>query len=73
MSGDRPPVCVVIGAGDGLGAAIARAFAREGLAVCVTRQPRHVEALEMLANSIRAEGGQAHALRPQRGRRFGLR
>ena len=33
-------VCLVIGAGDGLGAAIARAFAREGLRVCVTRRPR---------------------------------
>ena len=33
MSDPRASVCVVIGAGDGLGAAIARAFAREGLAV----------------------------------------
>ena len=38
-------VCLVIGAGDGLGAAIARAFAREGLRVCVTRRPRHQEAI----------------------------
>ncbi|HZZ62533.1 MAG TPA: SDR family NAD(P)-dependent oxidoreductase [Roseiarcus sp.] len=62
MSDDpRRPVCVVIGAGDGLGASIARAFAAEGLAVCVTRRPRHAEALQKLADSIRAEGGQAHA------------
>src|SRR5271157_1588900 len=54
-------VCAVIGAGDGLGAAIARAFAREGLAVCVTRRPRHIESLEKLAESIRAQGGEAHA------------
>jgi NAD(P)-dependent dehydrogenase (short-subunit alcohol dehydrogenase family) len=53
--------CLVIGAGDGLGGAIARAFARERLAVCVTRRPRHTEALEKLAQDIRAEGGQAHA------------
>jgi NAD(P)-dependent dehydrogenase (short-subunit alcohol dehydrogenase family) len=53
--------CVVIGAGDGLGGAVARAFAREGLAVCLTRRPRHMEALEALAQSIRAEGGEAHA------------
>jgi NAD(P)-dependent dehydrogenase (short-subunit alcohol dehydrogenase family) len=61
MNNPRGPVCVVIGAGDGLGAAIARAFAREGLAVCVTRRPRHAEALEKLAESIRAHGGEAHA------------
>jgi NAD(P)-dependent dehydrogenase (short-subunit alcohol dehydrogenase family) len=53
--------CLVIGAGEGLGAAISRAFAREGLAVCVTRRPRHTEAVEKLAEAIRAEGGQAHA------------
>ena len=55
------PVCVVIGAGEGLGAAVARAFAQEGLAVCVTRRPRHAEALEKLADGIRAAGGEAHA------------
>jgi NAD(P)-dependent dehydrogenase (short-subunit alcohol dehydrogenase family) len=53
--------CLVIGAGEGLGAAVARAFAREGLAVCVTRRPRHAGAVETLAEAIRAEGGQAHA------------
>ena len=52
----------MIGAGDGLGAAVARAFAREGLAVCVTRRPRHTQDLEKLAESIRAEGGEAHAI-----------
>jgi NAD(P)-dependent dehydrogenase (short-subunit alcohol dehydrogenase family) len=59
---ERPGVCLVIGAGDGLGAAVARAFAREGLAVCVTRRPRHLEAVEKLAESIRADGGEAHGL-----------
>ena len=34
MTETRRPVCAVIGAGEGLGAAIARAFSREGLAVC---------------------------------------
>jgi NAD(P)-dependent dehydrogenase (short-subunit alcohol dehydrogenase family) len=53
--------CLVIGAGDGLGAAIAGAFAREGLEVCVTRRPRNVAALEALAASIREAGGRAHA------------
>ena len=53
--------CLVIGAGDGLGGAIARAFAAEGLEVCITRRPRHLDELEALAQSIRAEGGKAHA------------
>lgn len=55
------PACLIVGAGDGVGAAIARAFADEGLAVCVTRRPRHLSQLEALAASIRDEGGQAHA------------
>lgn len=55
------PSCLIVGAGDGVGAAIARAFAKEGLAVCITRRPRHLEQLETLAASIRAAGGQAHA------------
>jgi NAD(P)-dependent dehydrogenase (short-subunit alcohol dehydrogenase family) len=58
----RRGVGLIIGAGDGLGAAIAHAFAREGLRVCVTRRPRHMEALDKLAETIRAEGGEAHAL-----------
>jgi NAD(P)-dependent dehydrogenase (short-subunit alcohol dehydrogenase family) len=44
-----------------VGSAIARAFAREGLAVCITRRPRNLESLEAVAASIRAEGGEAHA------------
>ncbi len=54
-------VCLVIGAGDGLGASIAHAFAREGLRVCVTRRPRHIEAIDKLKEAIRAEGGEAYA------------
>ena len=54
-------VCLVVGAGDGLGGAIARAFAADGLAVCVTRRPRHLDQLEALAQSIRDEGGEARA------------
>lgn len=62
MSGEsRAPVCVVIGAGDDTGAAIARAFAREGLTAVVVRRPRHLDRLEELAQSIRAAGGTAHA------------
>lgn len=55
------PSCLIVGAGDGVGAAIARAFAREGLAVCVTRRPRHLDKLEALVASIRDDGGEAHA------------
>jgi NAD(P)-dependent dehydrogenase (short-subunit alcohol dehydrogenase family) len=55
------PSCLIVGAGDGVGSAIARAFAREGLAVCITRRPRNLESLEAVAASIRAEGGEAHA------------
>ena len=54
--------CLVIGAGDDTGAAIARAFAREGMVSCVVRRPRHAEALEALAQSIRDEGLKARAL-----------
>ena len=56
-----PRTCLIIGAGDGVGAAVARAFARDGLAVCVTRRPRHLDRLEALAATIRADGGVAHA------------
>ena len=55
------PSCLIVGAGDGVGSAIARAFAREGLAVCITRRPRNLESLEAVAASIRNEGGEAHA------------
>jgi NAD(P)-dependent dehydrogenase (short-subunit alcohol dehydrogenase family) len=49
---------VVIGAGDALGGAIARRFAREGFAAVIVR--RHAEQLEALAASIREAGGEAH-------------
>ncbi|MAI89908.1 SDR family oxidoreductase [Ponticaulis sp.] len=54
-------VCLVIGAGDDTGAAIAKAFASEGLTACLVRRPRHAEALEGLAQSIIADGGKAVA------------
>ena len=53
------PSCLIVGAGDGVGSAIARAFAREGLAVCITRRPRNLESLEAVAATIRADGGEA--------------
>ena len=53
--------CLIIGAGDDTGAAIARAFAAEGYAVCLSRRPRHADKLEALATSIRDAGRRAHA------------
>lgn len=49
---------LVIGAGDALGGAIARRFAREGLAAVIVR--RDAANLEDLTAQIRAEGGEAH-------------
>ncbi|MGP1352805.1 MAG: SDR family oxidoreductase [Parasphingopyxis sp.] len=54
--------CLVIGAGDDTGGAVARAFAKEGYQACLVRRPRHGDALEKLADDIRADGGTAHAL-----------
>ncbi|MEQ9662259.1 MAG: SDR family oxidoreductase [Parasphingopyxis sp.] len=54
-------ICLVIGAGDGLGGAVARRFAAEGHPVCLTRRARHIDQLEVLAEDIRADGGEAHA------------
>ena len=54
----RKPVALVIGAGDATGGAIARRFAREGFAACVTR--RSTDKLQPLVDSIRAAGGEAH-------------
>ena len=51
-------VCLVIGAGDGLGGANAKAFAAEGHSVVVTRRARHLDQLEALAREI---GPTAHA------------
>jgi NAD(P)-dependent dehydrogenase (short-subunit alcohol dehydrogenase family) len=57
----RKGVCLVIGAGDGLGGAIAKAFAKTGLVTCVTRRERHLDQLQALAAEIEATGGVAHA------------
>jgi len=54
--------CVVIGAGDDTGGAIARAFAREGLISVLVRRPRNTDALDELAKQISDEGHHAIAL-----------
>lgn len=51
---------IVIGAGDALGGAIAKRFAREGYAAVIVR--RHAEQLEALSGAIREAGGEAHPL-----------
>jgi NAD(P)-dependent dehydrogenase (short-subunit alcohol dehydrogenase family) len=51
-------VALVVGAGDATGGAIARRFAREGYAVCVTR--RSLDKLQPLIDQINAEGGKVH-------------
>jgi NAD(P)-dependent dehydrogenase (short-subunit alcohol dehydrogenase family) len=52
-------VALVVGAGDALGGAIARRFAREGYTACVVR--RTADALVPLVQQIEAEGGRAVA------------
>lgn len=52
-------VALIIGAGEGNGAAIARRFAREGYTACVTR--RNADHLAELVKQIESDGGRAHA------------
>ena len=47
--------------GEGVGGAIAKAFAAEGYVVCMTRRARNLDQLDSLADEIRAAGGTAHA------------
>jgi short-subunit dehydrogenase len=54
-----PGVCLVIGAGDATGGAVARRFAREGYIACVTR--RSLDKLQPLKAQIEAAGGVCHA------------
>ena len=51
-------VCLVIGAGDATGGAVAKRFAREGYTVCATR--RTLDKLAPLLAQIREAGGVAH-------------
>jgi NAD(P)-dependent dehydrogenase (short-subunit alcohol dehydrogenase family) len=53
----RDKVCLVVGAGDATGSAVARRFAREGYTTCVAR--RTLEALTPLVQQITSAGGKA--------------
>lgn len=52
-------VCLIVGAGDYIGAAIARKFAAGGFTVCLAR--RGGEKNDALVEEIKAAGGQAHS------------
>lgn len=52
-------VCLVIGAGDATGGAIAKRFAKDGYIACVTR--RSADKLQMLKAEIESNGGLCHA------------
>ena len=54
-------VCLVVGAGDGVGGAIAKAFAAEGFTVVITRRERNLDQLQGLAGEIEKAGGNAVA------------
>ncbi|MGY4827613.1 SDR family oxidoreductase [Sphaerotilaceae bacterium SBD11-9] len=62
MSENQPKkVCLVIGVGDGVGAAIAKAFALDGFETVITRRARNLPDLELIAQGIRDQGGVVHA------------
>ncbi|MEC7957095.1 MAG: SDR family NAD(P)-dependent oxidoreductase [Pseudomonadota bacterium] len=52
------PVCLVIGAGAGIGGNVGKRFAREGFHVCLCRRSDE-EGLQRLVDEIQAEGGSA--------------
>ena len=51
----------MIGVGDGVGAAIAKAFALDGFETVITRRARNLPELEAIAQGIRSQGGVVHA------------
>jgi NAD(P)-dependent dehydrogenase (short-subunit alcohol dehydrogenase family) len=52
------PVCLVIGAGAGIGGTVGRRFAREGYHACLCRRTDS-DGLNRLVDSITSEGGSA--------------
>ncbi len=58
---EQPKSCLIVGAGDATGAAIAKRFAKEGYKVCLARRTRHLDLLIELADEIKKDGGEAFA------------
>src|SRR5258708_37060816 len=54
------PVCLVIGAGAGIGGPVARRFAQEGYHACLSRR-NHSKGLNRLVNEIKCSVGYAKA------------
>ena len=52
------PVCLVIGAGAGIGGTVARRFAQEGYHACLCRRS-DLEGLNRLVDAIKSDGGSA--------------
>src|SRR6266436_9583616 len=52
-------VALLVGAGDAIGAAVARRFARGGFAVCIAR--RDAAKSQALVEEIKSDGGEARA------------
>ncbi len=52
------PVCLIIGAGAGIGGNVAKRFAREGYHVCLCRRSDQ-EGLDQMVDAIRSDGGSA--------------
>jgi NAD(P)-dependent dehydrogenase (short-subunit alcohol dehydrogenase family) len=57
-AGDRKPVALVVGAGDFIGSAIARRFAKGGYTLCLGR--RNGDQTQPLVDEIKSGGGEAH-------------
>ena len=56
---DKKPVALIVGAGDAIGSAISRQFARAGFITCMAR--RHGDKIEPLVAELAAEGHDARA------------
>jgi len=52
------PVCLVIGAGAGIGGNVARRFAQEGYHACLCRRS-DLDGLNRMVNAIKNDGGSA--------------